>query len=120
MLNCIFWKKSLSVTEKTNCALQVLGNIITECLQTAEELYLKSITFPAIGTGNLGFPRSVVAKLLFDKVFEFSNRKKVNSLKEVHFLLHPKDKENIQVSYHVFLSLLHSVLFGSISRHVAI
>uniref|UniRef100_A0A8C3BK02 Poly [ADP-ribose] polymerase n=1 Tax=Cairina moschata TaxID=8855 RepID=A0A8C3BK02_CAIMO len=83
-------------SQKTASPKKVLGNIITECLQTAEELCLKSITFPAIGTGNLGFPRSVVAKLLFDKVFEFSSRNKVNSLKEVHFLLHPKDKENIQ------------------------
>ncbi|NWZ24385.1 PAR14 polymerase, partial [Asarcornis scutulata] len=83
-------------SQKTASPKKVLGNIITECLQTAEDLYLKSITFPAIGTGNLGFPRSVVAKLLFDKVFEFSSRNKVNSLKEVHFLLHPKDKENIQ------------------------
>ncbi|XP_075367609.1 protein mono-ADP-ribosyltransferase PARP14-like isoform X1 [Mycteria americana] len=75
---------------------KVLGDIITKCLQIAEELSLKSITFPAIGTGNLGFPRSVVAKLLFDKVFEFSSKNGVNSLEEVHFLLHPKDTANIQ------------------------
>ncbi|NXK44053.1 PAR14 polymerase, partial [Chauna torquata] len=75
---------------------KILGNVITECLQIAEELSLKSITFPAIGTGNLGFPRSVVAKLLFDKVFEFSSKKRVRSLKEVHFLLHPKDTDTIQ------------------------
>ncbi|CAN0224213.1 unnamed protein product [Bubo scandiacus] len=75
---------------------KVLGNIITKCLEIAEELSLKSITFPAIGTGNLGFPRSVVAKLLFDKVFEFSRKNGVNSLEEVHFLLHPKDTANIQ------------------------
>ncbi|NXK13240.1 PAR14 polymerase, partial [Herpetotheres cachinnans] len=75
---------------------KVLGDIITKCLETAEELSLKSITFPAIGTGNLGFPRSVVAKLLFDKVFEFSSKNGVNSLEEVHFLLHPKDTANIQ------------------------
>uniref|UniRef100_A0A672TM58 Poly [ADP-ribose] polymerase n=1 Tax=Strigops habroptila TaxID=2489341 RepID=A0A672TM58_STRHB len=75
---------------------KVLGDIITKCLEVAEELSLKSITFPAIGTGNLGFPRSVVAKLLFDKVFEFSSKNGVNSLKEVHFLLHPKDIANIQ------------------------
>ncbi|XP_054685116.1 protein mono-ADP-ribosyltransferase PARP14-like isoform X2 [Grus americana] len=74
----------------------VLGNIITKCLEIAEELSLKSITFPAIGTGNLGFPRPVVAKLLFDKVFEFSSKNRVNSLEEVHFLLHPKDTANIQ------------------------
>ncbi|KAM9629685.1 protein mono-ADP-ribosyltransferase PARP14-like isoform 2-T2 [Morphnus guianensis] len=76
---------------------KVLGSIITKCLEIAEELSSKSITFPAIGTGNLGFPRSVVAKLLFDKVFEFSSKNGVNSLKEVHFLLHPKDTANIQV-----------------------
>ncbi|PKU32261.1 poly [Limosa lapponica baueri] len=75
---------------------QVLGCIITKCLQIAEDLSLKSITFPAIGAGNLGFPRSVVAKLLFDKVLEFSSKNKVNSLEEVHFLLHPKDTANIQ------------------------
>ncbi|XP_021254183.1 poly [ADP-ribose] polymerase 14 isoform X1 [Numida meleagris] len=77
-------------------AMKVLGKIITKCLQTAEELSLKSITFPAIGTGVLGFPSSVVAKLLFDKAYEFSSKKKTNSLQEVHFLLHPKDVNNIQ------------------------
>ncbi|KAM9010019.1 protein mono-ADP-ribosyltransferase PARP14 [Ara ararauna] len=75
---------------------KVLGDIITKCLEIAEELSLKSITFPAIGTGNAGFPRSVVAKLLFDKVFEFSSKNGVNFLEEVHFLLHPKDIANIQ------------------------
>jgi len=96
-----------------------LGKIVTKCLQTAEELSLKSITFPAIGTGILGFPSSVVAKSLFDKVYEFSSKKKTNSLREVHFLLHPKDVNNIQVSYHAFLSQLHAILFGSISWYVA-
>ncbi|NXH79319.1 PAR14 polymerase, partial [Hydrobates tethys] len=77
-------------------SVKVLGDIITKCLQIAGELSLKSITFPAIGTGNLGFPRSIVAKLLFDKVFEFSSKNGVTSLEEVHFLLHPKDTVNIQ------------------------
>ncbi|NXS31108.1 PAR14 polymerase, partial [Pomatostomus ruficeps] len=77
-------------------ASKVLGDIITKCLEIAEEQSLKSITFPAIGTGKLGFPSSVVAKLLFDKVFEFSSKKRLNSLEEVHFLVHTKDKTNIQ------------------------
>ncbi|NXB77054.1 PAR14 polymerase, partial [Donacobius atricapilla] len=95
------------VWSQRNTPLKVLGDIITKCLEIAEELSLKSITFPAIGTGNLEFPRSVVAKLLFDKVFEFSSKKRVNSLEEVHFLLHTKDIANIQVSYCGFLSLLY-------------
>ncbi|NXM84284.1 PAR14 polymerase, partial [Oenanthe oenanthe] len=90
-----------------NRPAKVLGDIITKCLEIAEEMSLKSITFPAIGTGNLGFPRSVVAKLFFDKVFEFSSENRVNSLEEVHFLLHTKDTANIQVSYCGFLSLLY-------------
>ncbi|NWT07825.1 PAR14 polymerase, partial [Vireo altiloquus] len=90
--------------------LKVLGDIITKCLEIAEELSLKSITFPAIGTGRLEFPRSVVAKLLFDKVFEFSSKNRVNSLEEVHFLLHPNDTANIQVSYFPYLSHHHSLL----------
>ncbi|KAL2302153.1 hypothetical protein Nmel_009570 [Mimus melanotis] len=79
-----------------NTPSKILGDIITKCLEIAEELSLKSITFPAIGTGNLEFPRSVVAKLFFDKVFEFSSKNRVNSLEEVHFLLHKKDTANIQ------------------------
>ncbi|NWH33473.1 PAR14 polymerase, partial [Chloropsis hardwickii] len=89
-----------------NTPSKVLGDIITKCLEIAEELSLNSITFPAIGTGNLEFPRSVVAKLLFDKVFEFSSKNRVNSLEEVHFLLHTKDTANIQVSHCGFLSLV--------------
>ncbi|NXC96832.1 PAR14 polymerase, partial [Certhia familiaris] len=92
---------------KKNTPSKILGDIITKCLEIAEELSLKSITFPAIGTGNLEFPRSVVAKLLFDKVFEFSSKNRVNSLEEVHFLLHTKDTANIQVSCCGFLSLLY-------------
>ncbi|NWI55184.1 PAR14 polymerase, partial [Calyptomena viridis] len=88
---------------------KLLGDIITKCLEIAEELSLKSITFPAIGTGKLGFPCSVVAKLLFDKVFEFSSKNRVNSLEKVHFLLHPKETAKIQVSYSGFLSLLYGV-----------
>ncbi|NXG59232.1 PAR14 polymerase, partial [Hemiprocne comata] len=75
---------------------KILCSIITKCLQIAEDLSLKSITFPAIGTGRLGFPKSVVAKLLFDKVFEFSSKMRVHSLEEVHFLLYPKDRDCIQ------------------------
>ncbi|NXY87659.1 PAR14 polymerase, partial [Alcedo cyanopectus] len=88
---------------------EVLGDVIMKCLQIAEELTLKSITFPAIGTGNLGFPKSVVAKLLFDKVFEYSSRNGVCSLQEVHFLLHPKDTANIQGMHSLWMGLCFSL-----------
>ncbi|CAM2100602.1 unnamed protein product [Caretta caretta] len=84
------WKNGQESVQK------LLRDIITECLQTAEQLSLKSITFPAIGTGNLGFPKPVVAKLMFDQVFKFSHKKNIQSLQDVHFLLYPDDTDNIQ------------------------
>ncbi|KAK9410545.1 polyADP-ribose polymerase PARP14 [Crotalus adamanteus] len=73
-----------------------LGGIIEECLKVAEQLSLSSITFPAIGTGNLGYPKEYVAKLFFDEVFKFSQAENPKSLKEVHFVLHASDTTTVQ------------------------
>ncbi|NXN91385.1 PAR14 polymerase, partial [Rhinopomastus cyanomelas] len=86
----------LPAWSQRNTSSKVFGDIVTKCLEIAEELSLKSITFPAMGTGVLRYPGSVVAKILFDKVFEYSGKKGLSSLEEVHFLLHPKDVTNIE------------------------
>ncbi|XP_009994325.1 PREDICTED: poly [ADP-ribose] polymerase 14 [Chaetura pelagica] len=95
-LDCSYVLHAVVPSFQRSSSRKVLCSIITKCLKIAEELSLKSITFPAIGTGRLGFPKSVVAKLLFDKVFEFSSKMKANSLQEVHFLMYPKDTDCIQ------------------------
>uniref|UniRef100_A0A8C4TQ41 Poly [ADP-ribose] polymerase n=1 Tax=Falco tinnunculus TaxID=100819 RepID=A0A8C4TQ41_FALTI len=77
-------------------ALKTLECIINSCLKKTEELGLKSITFPAIGTGGFGFPKTVVSKLMFDVVFKFSSSHARKTLQEVHFLLHPRDTDNVQ------------------------
>lgn len=79
------------------CAFQIMKNIVRDCLKTAESLSLQSIGFPAIGTGNLGFPKPEFAKLIISEVLRFSSRSHLKTLQEVQFLLHPKDLENIQV-----------------------
>ncbi|XP_070586684.1 protein mono-ADP-ribosyltransferase PARP14-like [Erythrolamprus reginae] len=73
-----------------------LGSIIEDCLKITEQLSLSSITFPAIGTGNLGYPKQYVAKVFFDEIFKFSQTENPKSLKEVHFVLHSKDTATIQ------------------------
>ncbi|XP_063144808.1 protein mono-ADP-ribosyltransferase PARP14-like [Candoia aspera] len=75
---------------------KILGDIIEECLKVTEQLSLNSITIPAIGTGNLGYPKQLVAKLMFDALFKFSQTENPKSLKEVHFVLHPSDTATIQ------------------------
>ncbi|CAH6792300.1 protein mono-ADP-ribosyltransferase PARP14 [Phodopus roborovskii] len=79
----------------TAWSLKIMKNIIRDCLRTAEEQSLQSIGFPAIGTGNLGFPKPEFAKLIISEVFKFSSRNR-KTLQEVQFLLHPTDKGNIK------------------------
>ncbi|CAO2631689.1 Protein mono-ADP-ribosyltransferase PARP14 [Lemmus lemmus] len=77
-------------------SLKIMKNIIRDCLGTAEALSLQSIGFPAIGTGNLGFPKPEFAKLIISEVLKFSSKNHPKTLQEIQFLLHPKDVENIQ------------------------
>lgn len=77
-------------------SLKIMKNIIRDCLKTTENLSLQSIAFPAIGTGNLRFPKPEFAKLIISEVLKFSSRNQLKTLQEVQFLLHPKDHENIQ------------------------
>ncbi|XP_002942644.2 protein mono-ADP-ribosyltransferase PARP14 [Xenopus tropicalis] len=75
-------------------AEKILRTIMTNCLSTTEKEKLRSITFPAIGTGALGFPKDLVASLMFDEVLKSSC--KGGQLQEVNFLLHPSDMNTIK------------------------
>ncbi|KAM5334735.1 protein mono-ADP-ribosyltransferase PARP14 [Glossophaga mutica] len=75
---------------------KIMEGIIRKCLETTENLSLKSIAFPAIGTGNLKFPKTVFAELIISEVFKFSSNNQPTALQEVCFLLHPNDHANIQ------------------------
>ncbi|KAM6945739.1 poly(ADP-ribose) polymerase family member 14-related sequence 1 [Aplochiton taeniatus] len=77
-------------------AQSVLSGIVKECLGQAEQMGLASVTFPAIGTGNLGFPKDLAASLIFDEVVRFSRDRKPNHLKEVEIILYPGDQDTIQ------------------------
>uniref|UniRef100_A0A4X1TF77 Poly [ADP-ribose] polymerase n=1 Tax=Sus scrofa TaxID=9823 RepID=A0A4X1TF77_PIG len=75
---------------------KIMENIIRDCLEITESLSLKSIAFPAIGTGNLGFPKNIFAELITSQVFKFSSKNQPKSLQEVCFLLYPSDHGTIQ------------------------
>ncbi|XP_071602678.1 protein mono-ADP-ribosyltransferase PARP14-like isoform X2 [Heliangelus exortis] len=77
-------------------ALESLHDVIHFCLKKTEEFGLKSIAFPALGTGGFKFPKNIVSKLMFDVVFKFSRNHTWKNLQEVHFFLDPKDTDNIQ------------------------
>ncbi|XP_072469901.1 protein mono-ADP-ribosyltransferase PARP14-like isoform X2 [Notamacropus eugenii] len=91
---------------------KIMEDIITKCLETAVSLSLTSITFPAIGTGNLKFPKTIFAKLILSQVFKFSSSGPLKTLKEVCFLLHPSDIDNIQAFEREFIKYTDGISGG--------
>uniref|UniRef100_A0A4X2K6E0 Macro domain-containing protein n=1 Tax=Vombatus ursinus TaxID=29139 RepID=A0A4X2K6E0_VOMUR len=97
-LNCIFvlhavipvWDNGKGHSQK------IMEDIVRECLDTPEILSLKSVTFPAIGTGMATFPKTIFAELILSQVFKFSCTTPLKTLKEVHILLQATDMENIE------------------------
>lgn len=73
-------------------------SIIRFCLEEAEKLQMRSLSFPAIGTGHLGFPRDVVSRVLLREIRSFSHRRAPRHLREVFIVVHPSDRLTEDVS----------------------
>lgn len=81
----------------SDCFDQGLADVITSCLKEAEKLRLTSLSFPAVGTGNLSFPRPVVARVLLRQIHQFSRRVSPRHLKEVVIVVHHSDPQTTEV-----------------------
>ncbi|KAL6101260.1 parp14 [Pungitius sinensis] len=84
------WDKGKGAAEK------LLSGIFKDCLAMAEDSGMTSIAFPAIGTGNLGFPKDIAASLMLDEILAFSSNKQSTHLKKVVIILYPQDAPTIQ------------------------
>ncbi|XP_025094164.1 poly [ADP-ribose] polymerase 14-like [Pomacea canaliculata] len=79
-------------------AAQILteaGVSVEMCLKEASIHQFSTIAIPALGTGNLGFPRDVVARTMLTTVSRFPQKFPNTSLKEVRVVLF-KDPETMQ------------------------
>ncbi|XP_071171397.1 protein mono-ADP-ribosyltransferase PARP14-like isoform X2 [Mytilus edulis] len=66
---------------------KIIDKCVTTCLKQASKY--KSIVFPALGTGNLRYPRELVAETMYKCVSQFDQSN--TSLKEVKFLCYDDD-----------------------------
>ena len=57
---------------------------------------MRSIAFPAIGTGTLGFPHDVAAKICFEECKEFDKKNPSTCLKDIHFVVYHQDQLSIK------------------------
>ncbi|XP_067864170.1 protein mono-ADP-ribosyltransferase PARP14-like isoform X2 [Heptranchias perlo] len=83
---CCHWSM-----DKASEAEEVLRTIIQKCLENVHESKYKSISFPAIGTGNLKFPKNTVAQMFFEGITTFSKANPTSTLKEVKLIIYDKD-----------------------------
>ncbi|XP_035764916.1 protein mono-ADP-ribosyltransferase PARP14-like [Neolamprologus brichardi] len=73
-----------------------LQGLFLDCLDMAENNNLTSISLPAISTGDLCFPTTVVASLMLDTILEFSKMRHPKHLKMIVIVLYPADTQCIQ------------------------
>ncbi|XP_006905626.1 poly [ADP-ribose] polymerase 9 isoform X1 [Pteropus alecto] len=68
-----------------------LKDAVRKCLEKCLELHLTSISFPALGTGNIGVCKERAAKIMFDEVLMFAckHRKQLT----VKFVIFPVEIE---------------------------
>lgn len=95
---------SLSLLSSLTCSLclclsQGLIKIIRHCLEQAEKLKMTSLSFPAIGTGNLSFPRDLVSRVLLKEIHSYSHKRTPHHLTEVAIVVHPSDSQTVDVSF---------------------
>ncbi|XP_035532034.1 protein mono-ADP-ribosyltransferase PARP9 [Morone saxatilis] len=84
-----------SCTDKYQIATQqTLYNSVLECLAKAQAKGYKSIAFPAIGTGGLGFNKKDAAWTMSAAVKEYA--KKLPYKMDVYFVIFPSDDETFK------------------------
>ncbi|KAM7391015.1 hypothetical protein PAMP_021733 [Pampus punctatissimus] len=72
-------------------AKEELISIIRYCLEEAEKRHMSSLSFPAIGTGNLCFPQDLVSRVLLNEIHSYSHRRHPRHLRQVAIVVHPSN-----------------------------
>ncbi|XP_029633907.1 protein mono-ADP-ribosyltransferase PARP14-like isoform X1 [Octopus sinensis] len=72
-----------------------LTQIITTCLENAEELGAKSLAFPILGAGALNYPIENLPETMYEAVKSYSNQNP-SQIKDVYFVFKPEDTEIVK------------------------
>ncbi|CAC5392514.1 Protein mono-ADP-ribosyltransferase PARP15 [Mytilus coruscus] len=87
---------SLEQWKADGSSIKVFETFIMNCLHTADKKGFRSIAFPAMGTGNLNYPRDLVAKHMYKCVDDFSSKNPKSTITEVFFVLYHRDHLTVQ------------------------
>ncbi|XP_030642427.1 protein mono-ADP-ribosyltransferase PARP9-like [Chanos chanos] len=81
-------------------AEEILWGSVLKCLHMAVNDHMTSISFPAIGSGVLGFTSHEVASIMTSAVVDFSKRYRGVPM-DVCFVLYPADEDIFRTSYDI-------------------
>ncbi|XP_025094661.1 poly [ADP-ribose] polymerase 14-like isoform X2 [Pomacea canaliculata] len=87
----------LSLPEWQSDNGQTLKSAVKECLDTAKQHAAKSIAFPTLGAGFLGYPLHRVATILLNSIYSWVDRHRGCRLQEVQIIVFTKDTAGLQV-----------------------
>ncbi|KAB5576743.1 hypothetical protein PHYPO_G00201970 [Pangasianodon hypophthalmus] len=96
-LNCMAVYHTVCVPKSTtdDKANKILHSVVTNCLVRASTEGWSSISFPALGTGNLGLGKDEVSQIMTTAVVEFSKYCKDSKIK-IFFVIFPKDTDTLK------------------------
>ena len=82
-----------------------MKKVVLDMVSHVASQNLASIAIPALGTGNLGWPSTHVAKQMYDAICEFDTKQgKTGALKDVRLVVYDKDLRTCQVLSHLHFS----------------
>ncbi|XP_029654761.2 protein mono-ADP-ribosyltransferase PARP15-like [Octopus sinensis] len=82
-----------------------LTQIITICLEEAEELGAKSLAFPILGAGKLKYPIENLPRTMYEAVKNYSIQNS-SQIKDVYFVVYPQDTEIVTKFKEYFQEIL--------------
>ena len=71
---------------------QSLRAIVQMCLRKGEQLEVKSIAFPVIGTGNLNFPRDAASRIMLKETISFCQANSGSKVQDIRFVVFEQDQ----------------------------
>ncbi|XP_067657069.1 protein mono-ADP-ribosyltransferase PARP14-like [Haliotis asinina] len=80
-----------------NTGTQTLVDTLTALLLKAHQGGWRSVAIPALGTGNLGYAKTLVAKVMYETVIQFGKDNTDTTIRDVLFIVYPGDEESCKV-----------------------
>ena len=75
-----------------------MANFVHRCLELADKRGMTSLAFPALGTGVLGFPADIVARLLFETIQDYEYVNPDTGIRSVLLVVYYDDTPTVQVN----------------------